>query len=314
MRMQKGGSLNCWQWWSNFSSLAIQTWLKFIWIPSVVFSGCFNTETQLEQEGREWGMWEGRHLFSSPCSIHPHRQNLPPILSLLTTSSGDLFLLIVRAATISYFSQQLSSQKLLSSDFLTFVSWSKHDGKIAWLLLRCSSLVLDTGAGEHWCWTLSLVLDIGHWYWTLVVCTGHRDRTTLLLDTGHCFWTQGPSSWQHRWERLILSRFQHSTVLPKATTHHTLGTPVPQGCQTAQARQFPSCIKPWGRRGRGKGNTETVCARPLVTSGLFTTVLCDLDWSCKSHLGTGEESRCSNPGVSLRKGVSSPVKWHHPRC
>lgn len=98
----------------------------------------------------------GKAPFSSSYSMHPHRQKHPHILlhsSLLTISSGDQFFFIVPAEPVSCHTQQLSSPNREVSlffpfDFLTFVSWSKHEGWAAWLLLRCSSLVLDQGTSR----------------------------------------------------------------------------------------------------------------------------------------------------------------------
>lgn len=223
--------------------------------------------------------------------------------------------------TLSYCSQQLSSSKYFSllvfsalclvpnrKDKLPDCFWDAHHWY--WTKEQDStgtghwSLVLDIG---HWCWTrgrTTLALDTGHWYWILVTGTGHRGRTTLVLDTGHCFWTQVRGT-----DPVKISALHRA---PKATTHHTLGTPVPQGSQTAQARQFPPCIKPWGRRKRGKGNTEILCTRPLVTVGLFTTELCDQDWRWGSHLRTGEKKQMLHLWCFPEEGSELPSKLTPP--
>lgn len=47
------------------------------------------------------------------------------------------------------------------------------------------ALITGVGHGGR----TTLVLDIGHWNWTLVIGVGDRGWTTLVLNIGHWNWT-----------------------------------------------------------------------------------------------------------------------------
>lgn len=104
------------------------TWLlKFIWILSIVLSGRgvlhFNTETQLEQEQREGGTWEGRHcsLHPTPCTLTDKSIHLfSYVFPLLIISSGDLGFFIVPAEPVSSHTKQFSSPNREVSLFFPF--------------------------------------------------------------------------------------------------------------------------------------------------------------------------------------------------